>query len=313
LKVPNSTKKPAGSLVPTAKPSPPLLLALPLSCSSILPRVIAHRGCAHIVFVGDPIDRPIAFDIGELDGLQIAWIERVHLVAKGIRAQKKRLTQMAGASTGWAGHVLRSRTCRIVAETYPSSVTLSRTKFLGIVTPHARARRAKLALAASKTQRWKGAGHGQEEVQRHDLRHYRLHPEQSCQAPGQWGDIIRGLAGNDQVSAGPRGDTIKGGAGFDDLRGNGGRDNLDGGDDADSCDGGNGNDVVKGGAGDDLLFGSAGNDKVYGGAGNDSGPPAVVARLAAPEMISSMAAPATIRFTARKATISSRAASAPIP
>jgi len=90
------------------------------------------------------------------------------------------------------------------------------------------------------------------------------------------GDIIRGLAGNDQVSAGPRGDTIKGGASFDDLRGNGGRDNLDGGDDADSCDGGNGNDVVKGGAGDDLLFGSAGNDKVYGGAGNDSGPPAVV-------------------------------------
>jgi Ca2+-binding RTX toxin-like protein len=90
------------------------------------------------------------------------------------------------------------------------------------------------------------------------------------------GDIIRGLAGNDQVSAGPRGDTIKGGAGFDDLRGNGGRDNLDGGDDADSCDGGNGNDVVKGGAGDDLLFGSAGNDKVYGGAGNDSGPAAVV-------------------------------------
>jgi Ca2+-binding RTX toxin-like protein len=90
------------------------------------------------------------------------------------------------------------------------------------------------------------------------------------------GDIIRGLAGNDQVSAGPRGDTIKGGAGFDDLRGNGGKDLVDGGSDADSLDGGNGNDVVKGGAGEDLLFGSAGNDKVYGGAGNDTGPAAVV-------------------------------------
>jgi Ca2+-binding RTX toxin-like protein len=90
------------------------------------------------------------------------------------------------------------------------------------------------------------------------------------------GDIIRALAGNDQVSAGPRGDKIKGGAGFDDLRGNGGNDAVDGGSDADSLDGGDGNDVVKGGGGDDLLlFGSAGNDKVFGGDGNDTGPAAV--------------------------------------
>jgi Ca2+-binding RTX toxin-like protein len=85
------------------------------------------------------------------------------------------------------------------------------------------------------------------------------------------GDIIRGLAGNDQVSAGPRGDTIKGGAGFDDLRGNGGNDVVNGGADADTLDGGAGNDVVKGSAGDDLMFGSEGNDKLFGGTGNDFG------------------------------------------
>ncbi|WP_262028318.1 cadherin domain-containing protein [Microvirga sp. Mcv34] len=75
-------------------------------------------------------------------------------------------------------------------------------------------------------------------------------------------DILKGGSGNAK-------DIIKGLAGDDQLFGEGGNDSILGGDGLDSLYGGNGNDILKGEAGKDLLKGDAGNDKLYGGLGND--------------------------------------------
>jgi Ca2+-binding RTX toxin-like protein len=97
-------------------------------------------------------------------------------------------------------------------------------------------------------------------------------PNRPAKLVDSTGDKFFGLAGNDQVSAGPGGDIIKGGSGGDTLRGNGGNDHVYGGNGADLLVGGVGNDVLKGGSsgsGVDSLFGGDGNDRLVGGRGQD--------------------------------------------
>jgi Ca2+-binding RTX toxin-like protein len=76
-------------------------------------------------------------------------------------------------------------------------------------------------------------------------------------------DILKGGTGTVK-------DIIKGLAGDDQLYGENGNDSVLGGDGIDRLYGGNGDDVLKGEAGNDTLFGEAGNDKLYGGAGSDT-------------------------------------------
>ncbi|EIM25786.1 Calx-beta domain-containing protein [Microvirga lotononidis] len=101
-------------------------------------------------------------------------------------------------------------------------------------------------------------------------------------------DIIKGLAGDDQLYGengddslvggdgldslygGNGNDTLKGDAGKDFLKGDAGNDKMYGGLGNDVLYGGKGNDLLKGDADDDVLYGEEGNDKLYGGAGNDT-------------------------------------------
>ncbi|MBA1158666.1 cadherin domain-containing protein [Microvirga mediterraneensis] len=101
-------------------------------------------------------------------------------------------------------------------------------------------------------------------------------------------DIIKGLAGDDQLFGengddsllggdgidslfgGKGNDTLKGEAGKDLLKGEAGNDKMYGGIGNDALFGGKGNDLLKGDADDDVLNGEEGHDKLYGGAGNDT-------------------------------------------
>ncbi|KAB0267927.1 beta strand repeat-containing protein [Microvirga brassicacearum] len=75
-------------------------------------------------------------------------------------------------------------------------------------------------------------------------------------------EVIRGLGGNDKISAG--------GIGSDTIDGGDGDDTLDGGYGADSLLGGSGSDILTdNGGGDDTLDGGTGNDILIGGLGND--------------------------------------------
>jgi hypothetical protein len=76
----------------------------------------------------------------------------------------------------------------------------------------------------------------------------------------QFGDCMRGGAGDDR---------LVGGRGGEKMNGDDGNDHLDGGGARDVIEGGDGADVLIGGSGDDALFGEAGPDVVRGGTGND--------------------------------------------
>lgn len=122
-------------------------------------------------------------------------------------------------------------------------------------------------------------------------------PESITPLPGDDGDSISALGGNDVIIAGQGNNTLLGGDGDDAIFGGSGNDLIDGGngndfhlvgDDGDdtifggngddflagalgtdSLDGGNGNDFLSGGDGDDVLLGGAGNDGLWGDFGND--------------------------------------------
>ena len=75
-----------------------------------------------------------------------------------------------------------------------------------------------------------------------------------------FGDFIRGSAGNEK---------LYGGAGQDTVRGESGDDTVRGGDDDDFVRGGNGADLVYGDDGNDYVHGGEGDDTIDGGAGAD--------------------------------------------
>jgi Ca2+-binding RTX toxin-like protein len=89
---------------------------------------------------------------------------------------------------------------------------------------------------------------------------------------------VRGLDGDDSVTAGADGDDINGNKGDDTLEGGGGDDTLSGGQGNDhihghhghgSFNGNIGDDTLQAGDGGDILHGGQGNDLVVGGAGAD--------------------------------------------
>jgi Ca2+-binding RTX toxin-like protein len=97
---------------------------------------------------------------------------------------------------------------------------------------------------------------------------------------GSAADILRGLAGDDELLGGNGNDRLEGGDGFDFLRGGQGDDRLFGGAGDDTLRGDPlpaeietftepFNDYLNGGAGDDRLYGSFGRDVLVGGQGRD--------------------------------------------
>lgn len=98
-------------------------------------------------------------------------------------------------------------------------------------------------------------------------------------------DWLEGGSDNDVLYGGVGNDVLKGETGTDQLFGDDGNDNLDGGDGNDYLDGGSGgdvllggqnilvssheSDVLHGGSENDFLYGGIGNDTIYGDAGND--------------------------------------------
>ncbi|CBN58003.1 MULTISPECIES: DUF4347 domain-containing protein [Kamptonema] len=83
-------------------------------------------------------------------------------------------------------------------------------------------------------------------------------------------DIIDGGDGNDQIFGGKESDKLSGGNGDDFLSGNNDNDTLTGGAGNDILRGGKENDVLLGGDGDDELWGDRGFDALTGGAGKDN-------------------------------------------
>ncbi|WP_449419453.1 DUF4347 domain-containing protein [Phormidium nigroviride] len=83
-------------------------------------------------------------------------------------------------------------------------------------------------------------------------------------------DIIDGGDGNDQIFGGKESDKLSGGNGDDFLSGNNDNDTLTGGAGNDVLRGGKENDVLLGGDGDDELWGDRGFDVLTGGAGKDN-------------------------------------------
>lgn len=83
-------------------------------------------------------------------------------------------------------------------------------------------------------------------------------------------DIINGGDGNDQLFGGKESDQLFGGNGDDFLSGNNDNDTLTGGAGNDILRGGKENDVLLGGDGDDELWGDRGFDVLTGGAGKDN-------------------------------------------
>jgi Ca2+-binding RTX toxin-like protein len=93
-----------------------------------------------------------------------------------------------------------------------------------------------------------------------------------------FGQPIRGLSGNDNLTGSSNGDTIFGDRGSDIINGGDGNDSLFGGKESDQLSGGNGddflsgnnhNDTLTGGAGNDIMRGGKDNDVLLGGDGND--------------------------------------------
>ncbi|WP_373536294.1 DUF4347 domain-containing protein [Microcoleus sp.] len=84
-----------------------------------------------------------------------------------------------------------------------------------------------------------------------------------------FGQPIRGLSGNDNLTGSSNGDTIFGDRGADIINGADGNDSLFGGKESDQLSGGNGNDFLSGNNDNDTLTGGAGNDLLRGGKEND--------------------------------------------
>ncbi|MFL5827734.1 MAG: calcium-binding protein [Thermoleophilaceae bacterium] len=84
-----------------------------------------------------------------------------------------------------------------------------------------------------------------------------------------FGDILKGLAGNDRISGGKGNDCLYGGKGNDKLSGGSGKDKLFGSSGNDSLGGGTGNDKLSGGSGKDKLKGGKGKDTFSAGSGDD--------------------------------------------
>ena len=81
---------------------------------------------------------------------------------------------------------------------------------------------------------------------------------------------LNGAAGNDNLIAGAKDDSLIGGAGNDTLGGRDGSDHLIAGEGNDTLYGSNGDDSLDGGTGSDRLFGSNGDDLLTGGSGDDT-------------------------------------------
>jgi len=88
--------------------------------------------------------------------------------------------------------------------------------------------------------------------------------------PGETGNSVSLLGGNDTFYGSSYTDIVTGGDGDDVLYGYGGGDILIGGNGVDQIHGGDGNDNLTGGAGNDTIWGDLGNDVMSGNAGNDS-------------------------------------------
>ena len=82
-------------------------------------------------------------------------------------------------------------------------------------------------------------------------------------------NVLRGLAGRDELEGGAGNDRLYGDAGADLVRGGDGDDALYGGSGADDLGGGVGADQLYGGGGHDRLLGDLGDDLLYGGDGDD--------------------------------------------
>ncbi len=90
--------------------------------------------------------------------------------------------------------------------------------------------------------------------------------------------ILKGYAGDDELTGSGGGDTLMGGWGDDRLLGQGGNDSINGGAGNDTIYGGNGQDVIHGKSNNDLILGGNSSDDIsmgwgddvgYGGDGND--------------------------------------------
>ena len=86
-------------------------------------------------------------------------------------------------------------------------------------------------------------------------------------ADNEFGDLIYGAGGVDELTGGSGKDIILGGSGNDTLYGGKGNDILSGNADDDTLYGDDKEDSL--GGGDDYLYGGLGSDKLYGGSGND--------------------------------------------
>jgi large repetitive protein len=84
-----------------------------------------------------------------------------------------------------------------------------------------------------------------------------------------FGQAIRGLSGNDNLTGSSNGDNIFGDRGSDIINGGDGNDSLFGGKESDQLSGGNGDDFLSGNNDNDTLTGGAGNDIMRGGKEND--------------------------------------------
>jgi hypothetical protein len=100
------------------------------------------RAAARAIGVGDPVERPVAMNVSVLDLVPIntrlvmrarplaarltKGVVVLHVAVDGIRSSKQKRRPWGAA---WMLRV--SRKCRVVAEPYATSVTLSRKKILG--------------------------------------------------------------------------------------------------------------------------------------------------------------------------------------
>ncbi|OCR01812.1 hypothetical protein BCD67_04770 [Oscillatoriales cyanobacterium USR001] len=84
-----------------------------------------------------------------------------------------------------------------------------------------------------------------------------------------FGQPIRGLSGNDNLTGSSGADTIFGDRGADVINGGDSNDQLFGGKESDQLSGGNGDDLLSGNNDNDTLTGGAGNDILRGGKEND--------------------------------------------
>ena len=89
-------------------------------------------------------------------------------------------------------------------------------------------------------------------------------------ATGVADNVLRGLGGNDVITAGEGNDLLVGNEGADILRGGSGDDIALGGIGNDSLNGGGGNDRLDGAEGDDFFVGIGGTDTIIGGEGIDT-------------------------------------------